>query len=238
MVKRFGLVLAGIVLGGLVALQLPSAARDASADTPAGRTVTVTGTATISAKPDEALVSLGVHTEATSAQEAMDQNAAKMNSVFDALKALGLTDADIETTGLDLYPRWDNQGETILGYRAENRIDVTIRDLGTVGKVIDTAVAAGANLSNGITFRVSDDNAGLDDALARAVEDARTKADAMAGAADAQVGQVVTIDQQGNNGGPQVYDAALFKYAADAPTPINPGNIETDVTVSVTWSLV
>ena len=167
MVKRFGLVLAGVVLGGLVALQLPSAAQDASADTPAGRTVTVTGTATISAKPDEAVISLGVHTEAASAQEAMDQNAAKMNAVFEALKALGLTDADIETTGLELYPRWDNRGETILGYRAENRIDVTIHDLGTVGKVIDTAVAAGANLSNGITFRVSDDNAGLDDALAR-----------------------------------------------------------------------
>ena len=237
MVKRLGFVLAGIVLGGLVALQLPSAAQDASADTPAERTVTVTGTATISAKPDEAVVSLGVHTEAASAQEAMDQNAAKMNAVFEALKALGLTDADIETTGFELYPRWDNRGETILGYRAENRIDVTILDLGTVGKVIDTAVAAGANVSNGIMFRVSDDNAGLSDALARSVEDARTKADAMAGAADAQVGQVITIDQQGNDGGPQFYAERLSYAAADA-TPINPGTIDTDVTVSVTWSLV
>ena len=236
MVKRLGFVLAGVVLGGLVALQLPSTAQDATGDGATERTVTVSGTAHISAKPDEAVVNLGVQTEASTAQGAMEENAAKMNAVFDALKALGLTDAELTTSNIDLYPRYDDHGQTIIGYQAENRVEVTIKDLGMVGKVIDGAVGAGANVAGGISFRVSDDNAGLDDALARAVQDARTKADAMAGAAGAQVGQVITIDQRGAEQ-PPIY-AERLAYAADAATPINPGNIEKDVTVSVTWSLV
>jgi uncharacterized protein YggE len=88
--KRIGLVLAGVLVGAVVALQAPSFAQSSSG-TPStlDRTITVTGTASINAKPDQADVSLGVHTQAGSAQDAMDQNAAKMNQVLAALKKLG-----------------------------------------------------------------------------------------------------------------------------------------------------
>ncbi|HTG46537.1 MAG TPA: SIMPL domain-containing protein [Actinomycetota bacterium] len=239
--KRIGLVLVGVLLGAVVALQVPSLAQSSGTPGTTGttdqRTVTVSGTATISAKPDQADVSLGVHTQAGSAQDAMDQNAAKMNAVLAALKKLGIGDADLATTNVSLDPVWSSNGNSIVGYQADNEIDVTVHDMGRVGTVIDTAVGAGANLAGGITFSLSDQNQGVNEALAKAVQDARGKADAMAAAADAQVGQVVKMEQT-SNPGPQPYaERVAFGAAATAPTPVNPPTIQTDVTVSVTWAL-
>lgn len=237
--KRFGLVVAGFLVGGLIALQVPSAAQqpsDAAGTT--DRTITVTGSATINAKPDEAVVSLGVHTQATKAQDAMDQNAAKMTQVIDALKAMGIGDADLATTNVSLNPMWSNDGNSIVGYQAENSIEVTVHDMGQVGKVIDAAVGAGANLAGGIVFRLSDQNHGVNDALAKAVENAKTKADAMATAAGATVGQVVTIAEASTPGPQPYYDRMGFAAAEAVSTPVNPPTIETEVQVTVTWQLV
>ena len=161
----------------------------------------MTGTAKITADPDEALVSLGVRTQAERAQEAMDLNSAKMQEVIDALHDLGFGDDDLATSMIELYPRYDDRGETITGYDASNQIEVTIHDLRLVGRVLDTGVDHGANIAGGYRFRVSDENAGLDDALASAVEDAKAKAETMAGAADANVGEVVTIVENGRERG-------------------------------------
>ena len=192
--KRIPFVIAGFLAGAVLALQVPSVAQSpASGDGAATRSITVTGIATVRAKPDEAVVSLGVHTEAEKAQEAMEQNAAKMNQVFAALEDLGIGDADLATSYISLNPMWTSDGREVTGFQADNTVDVTIHEMGKVGKVIDAAVDAGANIANGITFRLSDANAGVNEALAKAVENARTKADAMAEAADATVGEVLTI---------------------------------------------
>ena len=241
--KRFALVVAGFLAGALIALQIPSTAQTPSpsdAATPATRTITVTGTATVRAKPDEAVVNLGVHTEAEKAQDAMDRNAAAMNRVFDALKALGISDADLATSYISLNPMWTSDGREVTGYQADNTVDVTIHDMAKVGRVIDAAVGAGANLAGGITFRLSDANVGVNHALADAVGNAKAKADAMAAAADAQVGDVVTIVESSAPGPiPYPYmDKAYAGAAVEAPTPVNPPTIETQVSVTVTWNLV
>jgi uncharacterized protein len=239
--KRIGLALAGVLVGAVIAFQVPSSAQ--STGTPGTdtqrRTITVTGTASVNAKPDEADVSLGVHTQASKAQDAMDQNAAKMNQVIDALKKLGIGDADLATTNVSLNPMWSNDGSSIVGYQAENTIDATVHDMGQVGKVIDAAVGAGANLAGGITFKLSDANQGLNQALAKAVQNARAKADAMSAAAGATVGQVVTIAEN-STPGPFPYAERVAFGAADAaaPTPVNPPTIQTEATVAVTWALV
>jgi uncharacterized protein YggE len=237
--KRMALVVAGFLAGAVIALQIPSVAQDTGGDGPTERTITVNGTAKISADPDEAIVTLGVRTQAERAQEAMDQNSAKMKQVIDALHALGFGDDDLATSMIELYPRYDDRGETITGYDASNQIEVTIHDLSKVGRVLDTGVDNGANVAGGIRFRVSDENAGLDEALASAVEDAKAKAQTMAGAADANVGEVVTIVENGGGGGPQPYYAERVMYAAaDAAVPVEAPTIETEVSVTVTWSLV
>lgn len=236
--KRFGMVVAGFLVGAVIALQVPSTAQETD-DGSTERTITVTGNAKITVDPDEAVVNLGVRTQADRAQAAMDANSIKMNQVLDALRKLGLGDDDLATSMIELWPRYDDRGELITGYDASNQIEVTIRDLAMVGRVLDTAVDAGANVAGGISFRVSDENEGLDAALAEAVTDAKAKAETMAAAAEATVGPVVTIIE--NNGGGQpgpYYDERMAYAAGDMAVPVETPTIETNVSVSVTWTLI
>ena len=235
--KRMALVVAGFLAGAIIALQVPSSAQSPSTDQPQQRTITVTGSAQLSVAPDEAVVSLGVRTQAQGAQDALDQNSAKMQHVLDALRALGLGDADLATSNIDLSPRYDNNGQTILGYDASNTVEATVHDLSKVGRVIDAGVGAGANIAGGISFRTSDSNKGVTNALADAVRNARSKADAMAAAANATVGDVVTIGEQSPNQ-PQPYFAEKVAYGVAASSvPVETPTIEREVTVSVTWQL-
>jgi hypothetical protein len=234
--KRFPLLLAGFLVGAVLALQVPSYAQSED-DGSAERSITVGGEAKITVDPDEAVVRLGVRTQADRAQEAMDLNSQKMQRVLGALRDMGLGDDDLATSLIELYPRYDDRGEVVIGYDAANEVEATITDLGSVGRVLDTAVDAGANVAGGITFRVSDTNEGLDEALAEAVHDSRAKAETMAEAAGAGVGEVLTImEDRGYQPGP--YYAERVAYAAaDAAVPVETPTIETTVSVTVTWEL-
>ena len=239
--KRIGYIAAGVVLGTIVALTLPSLAQDTGSPAPstADRTVTVNGTATIKAKPDQAVISLGVQTQANTAQSALADNATKMTALIAALTDKGIAKDDIATSYVSIYPTYGNNGMDITGYQAVNQVDVTVRDISKVGEVIDDAVKAGANLSNGITFQLSDQNQGVNQALADAVANARSKAETLAGAGDAQLGEVVSI-QEGSGYTPPIYygrDMAASSAGAASPTPIQPPTLETQVSVTVTWAL-
>ena len=238
--KKIGYITAGVVLGAIVALTLPSMAQDTGSADPSTnqRSVTVSGNATIKASPDEAVISLGVQTQANTAEGALSQNAERMTAVFVALNDQGISKNDIATSYVSLYPTYGTSGMEITGYQAVNQIDVTVRDMTKVGTVIDAAVGAGANLSNGITFRLSDENRGVDQALAAAVADARSKAEALAAAGDAQLGQVMTIQETSGSSSPPIfYDRAVMASGAEAPTPVSPPTLETLVSVTVTWEL-
>ena len=116
-------------------------------------------------------------------------------------------------------------------------MNVTVHDLDKVGQVIDDAVAAGANLASGITFQLSDQNQGMDKALAAAVADAKSKAAALASAGDAQLGEVVSIDETTGSSTPPVFFGRAMSAAASAPTPVQPPTLETQVSVTVMWEL-
>ena len=229
----------GVVLGLVVALTLPTIAQEDPAE-PAtqARTVSTTGVAIVRSAPDEALVTLGVHTDADTAQGAMDRNAELMSDVILALLDEGLREDQLATATLNLWPRWGDDGQDVVGFTAENQITVTVRDLDRVGTIIDRAVGAGANLMSGIAFRVSESNAAADEALTEAVGDARRKAELLAQAGAAELGEVVTITELSSGGisPPVVYAEAAG--ADGAATQVLPPTLESQVSVSVTWSLV
>ena len=241
--RRIGYMIAGVVLGAIVAMQVPSLAQDTGSSDPSTtqRTVTVSGTATIKSAPDEAVIGLGVQTQANTAQGALSQNAEKMMKVLQALVDLGVSKDDIATSSVSLYPTYGQSGMDITGYQAANQIEVTLRDMNKVGPVIDAAVGAGANFTNGVTFQMSDQNQGVNQALAAAVADARSKAETLAAAGDAQLGHVVTIQETSSPIGPPIYydrmAMAGVAEASTAPTPIQPPTLETQVSVTVVWSL-
>ena len=120
-----------------------------------------------------------------------------------------------------------------------NQVNVTLHDISTVGEVIDDAVKAGANLSNGITFQLSDENQGVNQALGDAVANARSKAETLAGAGGSQLGEVVSIQESSYGSTPPIYYGreAMGGAVADASTPIQPPTLETQVSVTVTWAL-
>ncbi|MDP9342235.1 MAG: SIMPL domain-containing protein [Actinomycetota bacterium] len=197
-------------------------------------TVTVTGTGTVTSQPDEAVLGLGVRTQASDAADALKENATRMTAVMKALQDLGIKSDDITTTSVTLNPNYSNDGSSITSYVAENDISVTLHDLSLVGTAIDTAVAAGANVENGITFQMSDANSGLTDALKQAVADARSQAAALADAAGAKLGGVVSITEGGAQS-PIPY--AFGPEAGAATTPVNPGPVQLQVSVTVVWAL-
>jgi uncharacterized protein YggE len=237
--RRIGWIIAGTLAGFVLALQVPSLAQDPStgAVSETQRTITVSGTATITAQPDEALVTLGVHTQAGNAQATLEQNAAKMSKVLDALRNAGLSADDLATTNVNLYPMYGSDGQNVTGYQTDNQIQATIHDLAKVGNVIDAAVSAGANVASGVTFQLSDQNQGQGQALAHAIANAKSKAEAMAAAAGAGIGDVVTINES-TTATPTPYP--MYAGVADgaASTPIEPPTIETQVSASVTWALM
>jgi len=227
-----------LVFGAALALALPSLGLSSSSDPASGpqRTVKVTGSAIIRSQPDEATISIGVQTRDRTANQALRDNAAKMAKAINAVIATGVSRSDIATSFISLNPNYDSSGRTVDSYIAMNQVEVTVRDLTKVGQVIDRAVAAGANLTSGITFKLSEQNKGRADALAAAVQDARSQAEALVKAAGASLGQVVSIEQDSSALPPPILDERA-KAALASPTPVLPPTLESQVSVTVVWAL-
>lgn len=235
-------ILALVALLALVgAFGAPLGAQTAAAqdtpDMPETRTIRVSGAGRVSARPDLAIVRVGVQTEADTAVAALDANSERMQGVISATLEAGIAEADIQTQGLSLQPVYDRPAEgpaELRGYRARNLVEVRVRDLGILGDVLDTAVAAGGNTIEGIRFEVSDVAALLEQARAAAMNDAIAKAQQLTALADAELGEVLTIVES-SRAAPIVEREAAFEAAAAVPVQAGTETIET--TVQVSWRI-
>ena len=213
--------------------------------TPSGivtRSVTVSGHGKVTVKPDTASLSLGVSVTASKANDALRQAANKADTLIKVLTSAGVSKDDITTSGVSLYPQYDNTGRTISGYNASNSMTVTIRKLGDAGTIIDAAAALVGNEINvgGISFYVNDTEAVLGAARAAAITNAKARADQYAGAANATVGAVMTISEVSS----PVIGPIYYRYAsadlAGAPaasTPVSPGTQDLTIDVTVVYEL-
>ena len=205
------------------------------------KTITVTSTASVGSEPDEAVVTLGVSTQDPDSATALGRNGDTVDAVVAAVETAGVAMDDVRTTWLDLGRRTIHrrtpQEATV--FVADSSLEITVRDMDTVGDVIQAGVEAGATSVRGVRFGVSDPAEARTEALDAAVRGARTKADAMAAAAGTTVTGVVTIDEQGASqpgyryAGDTAYPAAMALTAEVVP----PDQIQTQVTVIVTWSI-
>ena len=197
----------------------------------------MTATGTVRVDPDTAVVNLGVQANAPTGAEAMDQVNASSAALTEALVEAGIAEDDIQTSGLNLWTTTDDRGE-VNGYQASLSVNVTVRDITTVGETIDAAQqAAGPGFTiGGVTFSFADPESALEPARIDAVELARTKAEQYAAAAGLTLGDVVSI-AEGSASPPVVFDARFEVAAADAAGPsISPGQLDLTVDVTVTYS--
>lgn len=213
----------------------------ASAQTAEPGKLQVTGSAVVLGTPDIAYITLGVETESTSAQEAARENAEHMTEIITALKELGLGDEALTTSGYNIYStnqvvnRGSAEEATITLYRVQNSLTITTRDLEQVGEVVDRAVRAGANQVQGIRFDVEDKQALQLEALKKAVQQARSKALAMAEAAEVELGPLTLLTESYSSYAPMV-TAMAYRLDAAAVTPISPGEVEISATVQLEFS--
>ena len=213
--------------------------------TPSGivtRSVTVSGHGKVTVKPDTASLSLGVSVTASKANDALRQAANKADTLIKVLTSAGVSKDDIATSGVSLYPQYDNTGRRISGYNASNSMTVTIRKLGDAGTIIDAAAALVGNEINvgGISFYVNDTEAVLGAARAAAITNAKARADQYAGAANATVGAVMTISEVSSPViGPIYYQNASADRAGApaASTPVSPGTQDLTIDVTVVYEL-
>ena len=102
----------------------------------------------VTAEPDLVTIGAGVTSQAKTAVEAMRMNAAQMQSVIDQIKAQGVAEKDIQTSGINLSAQYDydraNQNQVFRGYQVSNRVSVKLRDVQATGSVLDALVVAGA----------------------------------------------------------------------------------------------
>ena len=203
-------------------------------------TVTVQGSGVYAGAPDIATVGIGVVRDARTAGDALDQLSDGLRAVLSRLETAGIEERDLQTSALTLSPRYDRQSSSLtprpVGYVAESRISVRIRDIGRVGAVVDAAVGDGANRLDGVSFGLSDPEAAEKEARRRAVADARAKAETLTGEAGVALGDVTAIVEGGGGYQPPM-PMMRMEMAADAGVPVAPGEIETRVEVTMTWEI-
>jgi uncharacterized protein len=202
----------------------------AHGDTGQPNTVTTNGHGVITAVPDEATVTAGVHTQAASAADALAQNSTLMNRVVDALERANGT--DLQTQQVSLSPQTNEQGQ-VTAYVADNTVSAKAK-VAEAGALVDAAVQAGANTVSGPSLGISDTDARYRQALGKAVEDARAKAEALADAGGFGVGPVSSVSEQSANAPVPVFQAAAGKSDA---TPIEPGTQDVTADVIVTFTI-
>jgi uncharacterized protein YggE len=221
----FGLLL---MVGLVTGRALPSEV--ATSQTAAASKVLVTGDSIVQAQPDTAIVTIAVVTQARTALEAQQQNAAKSDAVVRALKSAMGAGAEIKTSGYSLQPQRvykENQPPTIVGYEARNSVTVTLSDLTRVGAVIDAASQAGANDVAGISFTLRKDRQARDQALAEATKEALAKAQVIAGALGGRVVRIVEVQEEGfERPRPIAYDTIQTMRAQSVATPIEVGTLD------------
>ncbi|OYX63972.1 MAG: hypothetical protein B7Y88_12215 [Sphingomonadales bacterium 32-64-17] len=207
-----------------------------------GPVVELQVTQQVMSDPDKATINAGVTTRGATAVEAMQANAAKMERVLAQVTSLGVPENRVQTSGITLNPQYDynnNQPPQFTGYEATNTVTLELRDLDRIGPVLDALVAAGATNLNGPNWAIVDNSGAKDQAREAAFAQARKQAEDYARMAGFGAVRLLAVEEALDYGTPMFDRAALesSRGAADAATPTRPGQVATQITLTVKYAL-
>jgi len=213
--------------------------------------ISVSGEGKIRAKPDLAILSVGIVTEADTVAEAQSQNNTIADKVKAAIKAQGVEEKDISTSRYNIYPVGTpypvpvplregkevsgSEGATVTSEivgernRVDNFLEIKVRKVENVGKVIDAATAAGATNIESIYFSIEEKDKFLAQARELAGKDARAKAEQLAKSMGVTLGKLLKVEESSSWPRPIYYTAQTLK---EGGTEISTG--ELDVIVNIT----
>ncbi|QND13193.1 SIMPL domain-containing protein [Rhizobium leguminosarum bv. trifolii] len=236
-----------VLMTALLALPLAAAAPAFAQEAkPREPVISVTGDGESSAAPDMAIVNLAVVKQAKTAREALDENNKAMNDVLAALKSGGIAERDLQTSGFSIQPQYNypqpvdgqQQQPQLIGYQTINSVTVRLRDLAKLGAVIDQSVSLGINQGGDIQFTNDKPDAAIEEARKAAVADAVKRAKTLSEAAGVKLGRILEINENVPRAMPQpVYRATMMKEASDAAVPVQGGENNYNVSVTVTFAI-
>jgi uncharacterized protein YggE len=252
----------GLVTGGLAALALTGTLTlggcgngSAAPSSPAGQgaegagsatlaaatgsaRITVTGTGTVTGTPNQLVLDMGVQANGSSVGPALASAGDAVSRVTAALRGLGVAAADIQTSGLSIWPTYPDGSQVPSGYSASESLTATLNSLSAAGAQIDAAVHAGGNATtvSGISLNLTDDSSLLAAARARAVADAEAKATQYAKALGEPLGPVVSITDQAP-AQPLPQFAMSSAAAASKSVPISPGTQQLSVSITAVFTV-
>jgi len=223
----------------------PVLASDSASAVSSPDSITVVEDATVKSAPDEAVLTLSVESDGNDPATAMNRNSSSVSEVVERIKREGVKDEDLETANVAVYPirTYTETGqEKLTGYRATNSIVVTVSDPKQVGKLLSAAIEAGANNVSGPVWQLSDNTKAVAEALKKAAQNARRKAEALADSLGVGLGDVIMMSE--NSVQVPVYPVYSNSYSgkADAAgivaeTPVSAGTLDITATVTVTFAL-
>ena len=226
------------------------APRASAADEPAPRNITVVGIGRERSTPDTAHVTFAVEETAPTAQAATQAAAKRATQLLDTLKKQVGDEGKVETGGYQLSPiyRRANPGpeaaapnrpayrQEIIGYTATNQIEVETRKVDAVGGLIDAAVTSGATRVGDVSFKLHDPGPARNRALKSAGTDAAGQASAIADALQVRITRVLEASTESTSG-PILYRRSVTMAADTVATPIEPGEVSTEVRLRVTYGI-
>lgn len=233
--------LAGIWLWGQATSPAAAQTNESAAHSPA-ETITVIGQGSVRVMPDVARVSVGVETSAETVGEAVSQNEDLMTAILAALEGAGIAKEDVQTTNYTIQverypesmPRADTSTEEVKPtYRVSNMVNVTVRDLESVGDVLEAVIEAGANNIWGINFAVDDPTEAQAEARVEAIADARSRAEALAELTGVELGPVMSVSEV--IGATPLSMSVVAERAAAGAGTISPGMQEIGYQVQVAY---
>jgi hypothetical protein len=200
------------------------------------RVISARGVGKVAVKPDVAVVHVGAEMRAPALADAAGDVARRMTAVLARLKALGVADRDLTTVAYTMDPvtaprRAEEDPSRIAGYRVTNVVQVKIRDLAGVGRILDDAVGAGANMITSLHFTIDDPSKPEAEARALAVKAAAATAQQLAAAAGVNLGELVLLTEGVARPVLERRAAPAMAMSAMSAGPVESGQLE--ITVSV-----
>ncbi|GJL64411.1 MAG: hypothetical protein NPIRA04_30650 [Nitrospirales bacterium] len=216
-------------------------------------TLTVSEEGTVQTEPDKAVISLSVETAGEVLEEVQDENRKRMKKVMDRLEKLGIKPERMQTSSLSITPQYPPRLRRqsnpspmpeipkIIGYTVMNTLTVEVWDLPIVGRVVDSALQAGANRFSHITWALRDERPLKQEALKLAARNAREKSQALAQALNVQLTRILAVTEGGPSTLPRrtTRGRAMMSMATDnaGSTPVTPGELTIHASVTLVYEI-
>ena len=210
--------------------------------------IRVRGSATEHVLPDIAYIHLEFQAKNGKAQSAVESVAKTTQAVIAQMRSRGVAERDIETVSYT-NSKMDAAFKGHV-YTTTNRLRVALRELSTIGSILDDAAGAGATLK-GVKFAVTEKKAIHERVLAEAARDARRKAELLADASGASVDSLISLFEEspGYSRHDISFDDAMSdldyepetlgarRRAAPPETPIAPPELVVSAAITAAYSI-